>query len=50
MCQNIENDVGGNSVRDELLSKYDSMQVDEGRKTLTRYDSAFSASWFLFCL
>ena len=47
----MEDDVGGNSIKDELLSKYDSMrssfivlQADEGRKTLTRYDSAFSAS------
>ena len=44
MCQNIEDDVGGNSIREELLSKYNSMQAGEGLKTVTRYDSAFSAS------
>ena len=44
MCQNIKDDVGGNSIRDELLSKYNSMQAGEGLKTLTRYDAAFSAS------
>ena len=40
ICPNIEDDVSGNSIRDKLLSKYDSMrssfivvQADEGRKT-----------------
>ena len=52
-CCVCRDDVGGSPVRGKYLSKYNSMrtsfmvvQADEGHKTLTRYNSAFSTSWW----
>ena len=58
ICPNFEGDFGGNSIRDNLLSIYDSMrssfievQANKGPKDFTRYDSAFCASlWLKFFL